>query len=110
MRHETTELPDRPPRRGPDHVNWRGDQIGYSAAHRRVRSALGPAAAHPCVRCGTAPAAQWALIHGSPRQLTDPDNGLPFSPRPEDYQPMCARCHKHYDLTAAAHRVTEWLW
>jgi hypothetical protein len=112
QRYGSTELPARPPpSRGPDNASWRGDQVSYSGAHRRVRTILGPAAAHPCARCGTVPAAQWALIHGSPRQRTDPDDtGLPYSPDSQDYQPLCVSCHKRYDLAELAHRTTEWLW
>jgi hypothetical protein len=112
LRYGSTELPDRPTStsRGPDNASWRGDGIGYSGAHRRLRSALGPAAAHPCTRCGTVPAAQWALIHGSPRQRTDATTGLHYSPDPQDYQPLCVSCHKRYDLAELAHTITEWLW
>jgi len=110
LRHGNTELPARStPPRGPDNAMWRGDQVGYDGAHRRLRSARGPAAAHPCARCGTRPAQHWALIHGSPRQRTDPA-GLPYSPDPRDYRALCPSCHKYYDMGQRARRISYSLW
>lgn len=52
--------------------------------HDRVRRARGDVKGYPCVECD-GPAVHWATIHGT--------DGM----KPEDYQPMCQRCHQVYD-------------
>lgn len=69
---------------------------GYSAAHERVGFDRGLALDQICVGCGK-PASHWAYDH------TDPDEkltgeGWPYSLNSEHYQPMCAPCHKRFDL------------
>lgn len=56
----------------------------YNRRHYRVRAARGRAAEHACVGCA-GPAREWAQLHG-----TDGEN-------PQDYQPMCCKCHQRYD-------------
>jgi hypothetical protein len=82
-----------------------GDDASYQAAHKRVLYARGKAKNYPCSHCGE-PAKDWAYIHGSPREIpagTGADGRAygPYSPNPDDYQPMCAACHKDYDLERA---------
>jgi hypothetical protein len=48
------------------HPSWKGDSIGYKAAHERVQDLKGPARSYLSVDCGT-PATEWALDHSSDR-------------------------------------------
>ena len=64
-----------------------GDTLGYFGCHRRVRTARGRAADQACVQCA-GPARHWAHIHD-----TDPAD-------PQNYQPMCQKCHWAYDDVA----------
>jgi hypothetical protein len=74
------------------------DEIGYRAAHHRVRSARGPASAHSCVDCGST-ARDWSLRRNAAVTHTAPSNGYPcrISPDPNDYEPRCKKCHGVYD-------------
>jgi hypothetical protein len=56
----------------------------YSAWHAAVRRARGPASAQTCVDCGH-PACDWARRHEA------------IGDKPDDYQPMCHKCHMVYD-------------
>ena len=76
-----------------------GDDVGYDAAHRRVRVAHGSAVSHSCVDCGQQ-AAHWAYDHLDPDERREQE--LPYSVKIEHYQPMCVRCHKRFDLARAA--------
>lgn len=87
---------------GPDHPLWRGDAITYGGAHRRVERHCGKATEYACSACD-GPAREWAYIHGSLAEQIDPDTGKPFSADVDDYAPMCAPCHRHYD-----HGRLEW--
>jgi hypothetical protein len=76
---------------------WRaenGKALGYYGAHRRVRTARGPAKFQTCVGCGEG-ARHWAHIHD-----TDPAD-------PQNYRPMCPPCHFEYDQVAAKALVTK---
>ena len=65
----------------------------YSDRHAMVRRIRGSSREYTCVgNCGRA-AFHWATIHG--RNGQDPD----------DYQPMCVRCHFEYD--SEAHRAPD---
>lgn len=61
-----------------------GQPLGYYGCHRRVRKARGRAADQICIDCGKQ-ARHWAHVHD-----TDPTD-------PQNYQPMCYRCHAAYD-------------
>ncbi len=77
--------------------NWRGDDIGYGAAHLRLRKAKGPAANHACVDCG-GQAAHWSYDHRDPDELMRPGpRPYAFSTKPEHYEPRCAACHPTFD-------------
>ena len=58
---------------------------GYSARHKRVVRARGPARMQTCVRC-PAQARDWAQLHTE-------DGEDPWA----DYAPLCRRCHIAYD-------------
>jgi hypothetical protein len=70
-------------------MSWLGDetQSDYDRRHNRVRRVRGKASAHPCAgACGGAnQAVGWATMHD--RDGEDP----------EDYLPLCGRCHHDYD-------------
>lgn len=76
---------------------WREENdkpLGYFGAHRRVRKTRGPAKFQTCVDCGKA-ALHWAHIHD-----TDPTD-------PQNYRPMCARCHYAYDQVGSKSVATK---
>jgi hypothetical protein len=89
-RNGTTELL---PAVGPRAPRWAGDEVGYGGAHQRVRRERGPASDHTCP-CGE-PAGQWAIDHARAPLSED---GMPYSPNPQDYTAMCVPCHKRMDL------------
>jgi hypothetical protein len=76
--------------------------IGYSAAHKRVVAARGRAADQTCERCHEVPAREWAYCNCSPYETTgyrimsvrgqDIRVFSRWSPRPEDYEPLCRGC------------------
>jgi len=57
----------------------------YRRRHERVRSARGKASWHACVGSCGGQAKEWAQIHGKDGES------------PDDYQPMCWKCHQKYD-------------
>lgn len=69
----------------------------YEAAHQRVRSLRGRASEYVC-DCGEQ-AAQWAYDHSDPNELVSVTRGCVYSTDPARYTPMCALCHKRYDIT-----------
>ncbi len=79
---------------GDQHPNWRGDAVGYVAAHQRVRAKHGAASTRVC-GCGE-PAAEWAYDHGDPNEQRD-DRGCRYSTNPGHYHPMCIPCHRQLD-------------
>lgn len=86
---------------GPVNASWKGDEVGYTAAHDRVRRARGPATKKLC-QCGS-PARHWAYDHKDPAELVDP-RGYRYSSRPGHYLPQCVPCHKRDDLDRLALR------
>lgn len=85
------------PPSGPRNGWWKGDDIGYGAAHDRIRRSRGPA--DHCVLCHTKKGPyEWALNKDSPRVRICDTTDLPFSPDPNDYASLCASCHRTYDL------------
>lgn len=88
--------------RGAASHRWKGDDIGYSGAHVRVKVVRGPARGHECRRCG-GPARDWAYDHSDPDERIGFRDGkrLPFSLDPERYEPLCSRCHRLEDLLRA---------
>lgn len=63
----------------------------YAAAHNLVRKTRGKAVEHQCVLCGNQ-AREWALR----RELVD--DGVEWSPNPDDYYPLCRSCHVYHDI------------
>ena len=77
----------------------RRDDIGYWAAHSRVRNDRGPASGYTCVDCA-ASAYQWSYSHEAEDERISSDEatlGMPYSPDPSDYDPRCVTCHKAFD-------------
>jgi hypothetical protein len=72
----------------------RTDSPTYFTKHGRVKKARGSASQFLC-RCGRQ-AEDWATVHGT--------EGLDVW---RDYQPMCTRCHMHYDGIAGHPKLTE---
>jgi hypothetical protein len=85
-----------PPVLGASNPRWRGDDVGYSAVHSRLRSHRGSAADHSCQQCG-GQAAHWAYDHADPAERYDPAAG-PYSTDSDHYVPMCVPCHKRLDI------------
>lgn len=82
--------------------------IGYVAAHDRIRKEHGLAAERQCVSCPDQ-AADWALKREAREKGMESSGlhaGLPFSPDPADYQPMCRSCHSSYDKSHKAGGVS----
>jgi hypothetical protein len=67
--------------------------VSYNSAHARTRRERGSAKHQDCVICD-GPARDWALRHGCER--LEGSEGW-YSPDPQDYDPMCRRCHIAYD-------------
>lgn len=93
----TVVLPNAKPglgRTGAANGFWKGDQATSDAAHRRIRSARGPAKDHACP-CGE-PASHWAYDHTDPAEKISPRG--PYSLDVDRYIAMCVPCHKRFDL------------
>ena len=67
----------------------REERNAYNRRHRMVERHRGGAKTHPCAHCANRGVAKrahdWATIHGR--------DGL----KPEDYVPLCKKCHNAYD-------------
>lgn len=83
-----------PVRSGSTHLQWKGDDVGYFAMHRRLYRVKGRAADHVCVDCGR-PAAHWTYDHHDPNEKVS-EHG-PFSTDPNHYVPRCVSCHNKLD-------------
>lgn len=90
---------------GPDHPNWLDDDeaLSYVMVHHRIRRVRGRAAEHQCTRCDSA-AAHWALMPDRAERLLTVDDRT-FSANPDDYDPMCASCHRRMDMAHRAART-----
>jgi len=69
---------------GAQNGRWRGDAVGYRAAHSRVRRIRGTASDRFC-KCGKI-AYEWANLTSHYTDIND-------------YEPMCRKCHRQYDKT-----------
>lgn len=78
--------------RGQNHKSWKGEEVGYRGLHYWLKRQLG--IPQKCCVCGkkrTSPKSiQWANIDHKYRRIVS------------DYVPMCASCHKKYDLKLAS--------
>ncbi len=72
---------------------WRGDEVGYTGRHGRVYQARGPATT--CINGCSHTHYEWAHRHGTDQ--LDVNN----------YDPMCKRCHVHYDSAMTLERAEE---
>jgi hypothetical protein len=75
--------------------NYRGDNIGYTGIHMRIRSLRGPATQHSCRHCGDG-AEHWAYDHGDPNAHRD-DAGRLYSTDAIHCIPLCVPCHRRLD-------------
>ena len=71
--------------RGPDHPDWKGDNISYSTLHQWVNRALRKTGA--CTVCGALRITQWANLSGHYRRDLS------------DFAEMCVPCHLRHDWT-----------
>lgn len=69
---------------GPLNPNWRGDDAGYDALHRRLYTRFGKPSS--CAVCNTTEAKRFDYANLSGRYEDI-----------EDYAPMCRSCHAIYD-------------
>lgn len=76
----------RPENTGANHHKWRGDEVGYSGAHRRLEKAK-PKTGR-CEQCGSEGYTEYAY-KGS---------ALEYSADPDDYRELCSSCHHRWDL------------
>lgn len=67
----------------------------YKQIHIRVTELRGPASDYDCL-CGE-PAAEWAYQFTGDPELRDEQGRNPHSADPDDYEPMCRRCHLEFD-------------
>lgn len=74
------------------------EEVGYVAAHGRVKSLHGPASRHLCVDCLN-PAEDWSYDHEDLDERCDV-RGRPYSMDPLHYSPRCRTCHKSFDSVA----------
>lgn len=81
---------------GEDNKHWKGDDVAYSAVHRRLRVTRGPAKNFACCKCGTT-ARAWAYQHSAPDERVCAKVGLPYSTDLAHYEPMCHECHNQLD-------------
>lgn len=80
--------------------HWRRADIGYSAAHERVRADRGSVKAFACVGCSQ-PAQHWSYDHDDPDELHEAGlsaHPMAYSADPSHYSPRCIKCHKRFDL------------
>lgn len=80
------------------HPQWRGDDVAYGGAHRRVYRDRGKAALYVCP-CG-AQARQWAYDRTDPNERIEltPRGPRSYSTDPNHYVALCVPCHKRFDL------------
>lgn len=86
------------PGRGVRGSNWKGDEVGYTAAHRRVIALHGSASKHMCAHC-LGQASDWAYDHLDPDEKTEARGT--YSPDPSHYLPLCRWCHRAFDAEVA---------
>lgn len=70
--------------------------LTYKRAHERIAEAKGRAVSYTCHTCPS-PATSWAYQYNEEHPLVDPE-GRPYSLNVENYKPMCAKCHRQFDI------------
>lgn len=74
--------------------NWRGDNIGYDAAHLRAKALR----ANACASCGQSGCRlEAALRHTAAAPSLRQSPRGPYSVNPADYVTLCVKCHRRYD-------------
>lgn len=83
------------PKRGAANSNWKGDDVGYDAAHWRLRKSL----PRICKACGTTEGRlEIALLRTAPEgHIKEDRRHGPYSTEPGDYVRLCVTCHRRYD-------------
>jgi hypothetical protein len=85
--------------------------IGYQAAHDRVRAYLGSPSEHICAIHGDHAAQEFALVFGSEYEMVVPEGlrhgGKHYSPVPADYIPLCISAHRRMDWAQSKLRKAE---
>lgn len=76
--------------------NWKGDSVGYDAAHFRLRDQRGRAREFDCATCGER-ADEWAYLGGAPDEQKDAATGRPYTLDLSFYVPLCRHCHRRSD-------------
>jgi hypothetical protein len=73
--------------------------VGYQAVHARLRRDRGLASAFICEHCENQ-ALQWAYDHDDPEESSQfiAGRSLTYSLDSQHYIPLCAACHKTFDL------------
>jgi hypothetical protein len=91
---------------GPNHPNWTGDEVGYIAAHDRLRRLYGQVRNWPCVDCNSRPSAHYSYDGNCPREKVEIRGGvaLRFSTNVSRYSPRCGSCHQR--LNAGRRQLT----
>jgi hypothetical protein len=86
---------------GPDNGCRRITDAGYSLVHQRIRFDRGPASAFQCINnCGVN-AQHWAYDHCDPYEVYSDHPltaGIAYSRDVNRYVPLCAKCHKRFDM------------
>ena len=88
-------------RHGDPSITKQSPVLSYEAAHNRVRRIRGKASDLDCVN-GNHKAEEWALSKDAKGVILGKPKGLTETPRtysilPNDYIPMCRKCHWEYD-------------
>ena len=86
------------------------DNIGYGAAHDRVKSVRGRASDYRCDEEGcTSRAKDWAYDGKDPREKIGADHStvLRYSADPAHYRPLCRTHHNRFDAAAECIRGHE---
>ena len=82
-------------------------EITYNSAHYRVKRAKGRPSSYPCAHCPR-PAEDWSLnLDADKIYLGDDGRGNPvrYSGNPDDYFPLCRKCHYRYDRLGTRNRA-----
>jgi hypothetical protein len=90
------------PRYGADNHVWRGEAVGYRAAHTRHLKTR----KNVCEECGEHKRTTMALIHGrgDRADIFGVRRGRLYSIKREDYRELCYRCHNRYDAKPNSHQ------
>lgn len=81
---------------GPEHPQWRGNNVDYVTLHDRLRRRWRPG---PCAICG-AEATEWAYDHADPDERHSTNSGgyiVAYSFDINHYFPACMSCHRRLD-------------